>query len=885
MAATAGTKRKWDGDLDFVPTISDSDSIPDLDAEQEALEEKSSVAPPTSSKSNKKRKKTAAEPVNGTNGVKAKSKSSKKKGRPPTPSSDEEGKDDTRWTSKGQVDGAFDPDFEFGDFGDDAVTDGFDGWALPGGGRSGEGVSESVGVEEIIRRRQALKEDGHGNAEVEGLVEVSGEEVQDYREDINGFDHGDDELLAEDAFGMGAPAENEDEDDDEDDEGDVASHSESEGSSAHVEAGEEGGHSEDDDEEEEIAFPMPEPDDLAIDDASDEENQDPAKLARRDAFFAPEDKATKPTNLAKTEASFQSMSLSRPILRGLTAVGFTTPTPIQSKTVPVALMGKDVVGGAVTGSGKTAAFILPILERLLYRPKKFPTTRVGILMPTRELAVQCYNVATKLAQYTDITFALLVGGLSLREQEQTLKKRPDIVIATPGRFIDHMRNSASFVVENLEILVLDEADRMLEDGFADELNEVLNTIPRSRQTMLFSATMTQDVDKLIRVGLNRPVRLMVDAKQQTVSSLVQEFIKLKGSSPPNPKQDGDENDNSDNNDHDNRRLATLLQLCLTIYTTQTIVFLPTKSLAHRVKVLFALNAIPAAELHGSMSQEQRLNAIGSFRDSRATHLLATDLASRGLDIPRVDTVINYTVPTSRESYLHRVGRTARAGRTGVAVTLFSGDKPAPSPSTTKKGKTATERTLLRPILRLAKSQAAPIRTRTLPLGALTNLQAQVSNSQPEIDAIFKEEKEERLLAQTERDMNKGENLMQYEAKIMSRPRRTWFQSESEKERAKGVGREARMGFVDGGGGGPSGGKKEKKGRLSGKEKKRLDARDERKGGAGAGWKKGADERVGGGVLKREIGKGKGKGTGKPKSKMKSRSAAGGGGSKKRNKTR
>src|SRR5436305_8659613 len=157
----------------------------------------------------------------------------------------------------------------------------------------------------------------------------------------------------------------------------------------------------------------------------------------------------------------------------MASIGFKQPTPIQSKTMPAALMGKDIVRGAVTGSGKTAAFIVPILERLLYRPRKVPMSRVVILTPTRELAIQCHSVAIKLASFTDMKFCLAVGGLSLKVQEAELRLRPDVIIATPGRFIDHMRNSPSFAVDTLEILVLDEAARMLEDGFADELNEVV----------------------------------------------------------------------------------------------------------------------------------------------------------------------------------------------------------------------------------------------------------------------------------------------------------------------------------------------------------------------------------------------------------------------------
>jgi ATP-dependent RNA helicase DDX27 len=319
-------------------------------------------------------------------------------------------------------------------------------------------------------------------------------------------------------------------------------------------------------------------------DSSGDEAVDANEIRRRADFFAPEESASVKKPLAPY-SSFQDMNLSRPILKGLSAIGFNEPTPIQQKTIPVALLGKDVVGGAVTGSGKTAAFMIPILERLLYRPKKIATTRVAILMPTRELAVQCYNVAKKLASYTDITFAQIVGGFSVREQEQVLKRRPDVIIATPGRFIDHMRNSQSFAVDAIEILVLDEADRMLEDGFADELNEILKTLPKSRQTMLFSATMTEDVDKLIRVGLQRPARLLVDAKKSTVLGLVQEFVRLRP-------------------DREDKRLACLLWLCDKVYDDRVIIFFRKKLEAHRVRVIFGLCGLKAAELHGSMSQEQ-----------------------------------------------------------------------------------------------------------------------------------------------------------------------------------------------------------------------------------------------------------------------------------------
>jgi ATP-dependent RNA helicase DDX27 len=492
----------------------------------------------------------------------------------PEEGSQDDGEEEN-WAAHGEDDGAMDSDFEFAIGDTTGVVEDFDGWGFEdqnGAKDKKSGDPKAVDIDDIISRR---KSKAASSLKPKPVEEEDDEAAGD--DQFDGFE--DDELLAPDGFGMGAEIEepehgghdieSEDDEDDEDDEDeDEASGTPQEGDS----------------DDESVASPVIHPMDMAGN-SSDEEEESAAVLERKAAFFAPEEKSNPSTSTGPGIKSFQDMSLSRPILKGLAAIGFSEPTPIQTKTVPIALLGKDVVGGAVTGSGKTAAFVIPILERLLYRPKKVPTTRVAILMPTRELAVQCYNVAKKIAGFTDITFAQIVGGFSVREQEQVLKKRPDVIIATPGRFIDHMRNSPSFAVDTLEILVLDEADRMLEDGFADELNEILNTIPKSRQTMLFSATMTDDVDKLIRVGLNRPVRLLVDAKKQTVTGLVQEFIRLRQG-------------------REDKRLAYLMWLCEKVYTDRVIIFFRQKKEAHRVRVVFALCGLKAAELHGSMSQEQ-----------------------------------------------------------------------------------------------------------------------------------------------------------------------------------------------------------------------------------------------------------------------------------------
>ncbi|KNE59125.1 hypothetical protein AMAG_03462 [Allomyces macrogynus ATCC 38327] len=446
--------------------------------------------------------------------------------------------------------------------------------------------------------------------------------------------------------------------------------------------------------------------------------------------------------------NFAGMNLSRPVIKGLTHLGFTAPTVIQARTIPLALMGKDIVGGAVTGSGKTLAFMIPILERLLFRPKANPVTRVLVLTPTRELAIQCHSVATKVSQFTDITIALAVGGLNVKQQEAELKKRPDIVIATPGRLIDFLHNSASFTLDTIEILVMDEADRMLEDGFADELNEIVKSAPKSRQTMLFSATMTDNIDQLIRLSLTHPVRLFVDSRQSTSHRLIQEFVRVR----PNREDD---------------RPALLLALCKRSFKSKTVVFFKSKAAAHQMKILFGLNGLNAAELHGNLTQEMRLDALEKFRDGEVDYLLATDLAARGIDVKGIETVVNYNMPTMHVQYLHRVGRTARAGRGGRAVSLVG----------------EADRKLLRLIIKHATS-ADQIRNRVIPAAVVDKYAAKVEDAKEDIKAVLDEEKEEKQLRQTEQQLQKAQNMVDYRDEILARPKREWFQSSKDRAAAK-----------------------------------------------------------------------------------------------------
>lgn len=529
-------------DDDFVYTIEDSDAVPD--------EEDLAPEPPKK---------------------KAKSTKKGKKGR----ATEDESAPEGLWGKNDEDDGAMASDFEFApDGANDLGDDEFDGWGFDGAKKGMDSANKGVDLDAIIERRREKKEqkkkksnkDDTSDSESDGDDEAELEDDEDLDLDLNDAE---DEVLADDAFGMDVDSEYEEEKEEGEKDEDNAG-SDEEGVDSPVE--------DSDEDEDEVA------DHIDDRDSDSDGEEDAEEVAKRAAFFAPEEETNDATKKGK-DSMFQSMSLSRPILRGLAAAGYTKPTPIQSKTIPMALLGKDVVGGAVTGSGKTAAFILPIIERLLFRPKKVPTSRVVVLTPTRELAIQCHAVAVKLASFTDIKFTLAVGGLSLKAQENELRLRPDVIIATPGRFIDHMRNSMSFTVDTVEILVLDEADRMLEDGFADELNEILTTLPKSRQTMLFSATMTSSVDQLIRVGLNKPVRLMVDSQKSTAGTLTQEFVRLRPG-------------------REEKRMGYLVWLCKNLYHERVIIFFRQKKQAHFARIVFGMLGLSSAELHGSMNQAQ-----------------------------------------------------------------------------------------------------------------------------------------------------------------------------------------------------------------------------------------------------------------------------------------
>jgi len=438
-------------------------------------------------------------------------------------------------------------------------------------------------------------------------------------------------------------------------------------------------------------------------------------------------------------ASFYTMNLSRPLLKAIEELRYVHPTPIQAATIPVALLGRDICGCAATGTGKTAAYMLPVLERLLYRPVESARTRVLVLVPTRELGVQVYQVTRQLAQFTSVEVALSVGGLDLKTQESLLRRNPDIVIATPGRLIDHVKNTPTFSLENIEVLILDEADRMLEEAFMEQMKEIVKSCSRTRQTLLFSATMTDQVEQLATVSLNKPVKVFVDSNKVVAWNLRQEFVRVR---------------------REEEREALLAALVCRTFRDHTMVFIQTKAQCHRLHIVLGLLGVRVGELHGNMSQPQRMETLQRFKEEQLDVLLATDVAARGLDIRGVKTVINFTMPTTLEHYIHRVGRTARAGRAGRSVSLAG----------------EGERKMVREIVKRARD---PVKSRTVNADIQTKYKAKLTKLEDDVNLVLEEEKADRELAKCENRAGKLQNQL-----AGSEDDRRWFQTKQQRKEEK-----------------------------------------------------------------------------------------------------
>jgi len=351
--------------------------------------------------------------------------------------------------------------------------------------------------------------------------------------------------------------------------------------------------------------------------------------------------------------SFNDLGLAPELLKALTDSGYTTPTPIQAQAIPVALAGGDLMAGAQTGTGKTAAFALPLLQKLLpfanngASPAKHPV-RALILTPTRELAIQVEESVRAYAKHTPLRSLVVYGGVDIKTQTPHLKTGVEVLVATPGRLLDHIEQK-TVQLNQVQMLVLDEADRMLDMGFMPDLKRILALLPKQRQNLMFSATFSNDIKKLADDFLTKPQLIEVARSNATNDNVTQKVYQVAQSD----------------------KEALLIQLLKAADAKQVIIFTKTKITASRLSRSLEREGIAADAIHGDKTQQERIKALDAFKAGTVTALVATDVAARGLDITELPMVINYEIPSAPEDYVHRIGRTGRAGASGIAISFVS----------------------------------------------------------------------------------------------------------------------------------------------------------------------------------------------------------------------
>ncbi|MGL6029029.1 MAG: DEAD/DEAH box helicase [Legionella sp.] len=350
--------------------------------------------------------------------------------------------------------------------------------------------------------------------------------------------------------------------------------------------------------------------------------------------------------------SFTPLGLIEPLLRAINESGYTEPSPIQAQAIPAVLQGKDVLASAQTGTGKTASFVLPLLQKLSTQPRaKSNRARVLILTPTRELAAQVHESILQYGKHLNLRSTVVYGGVKINPQMMKVRSGVEFLVATPGRLMDLYQQRA-IAFDEINTLVLDEADRMLDMGFIHEIKRIINLLPRNRQNLMFSATFSDEIRSLVKGILNQPVEIDVAPRNTTVTKITQAIHPVDKS----------------------RKAALLSHLIHKNKWGQTLVFAKTKHGANKLVKQLEEEHIYAAAIHGNKSQSQRTKALAEFKSGELHILVATDIAARGIDIDQLPCVVNFDLPQVAEDYVHRIGRTGRAGATGIALSLVSADE-------------------------------------------------------------------------------------------------------------------------------------------------------------------------------------------------------------------
>ena len=455
--------------------------------------------------------------------------------------------------------------------------------------------------------------------------------------------------------------------------------------------------------------------------------------------------------------SFLNFNLSKLIIKGLSEMEYYTPTKVQEKVIPIVINGHDVLVNSETGSGKTACYLLPIIQKIIISrtsKKNKLIYQALILVPTRELALQCNEMLSKLSKYIDLNYIFLCGGMSVENQTNKIKNNlPDIIISTPGRLIDMLYNFKSINLENVNILVLDEADKLLELGFKDEIMEILNIIKKNlnRQTLLFSATLNPKVIDLGENALNNPIKIKI-AQSAILSNLTQSIVRLKF-------------ENIEENEFE-KRMSYLINLINKKKLYRTIIFFNTKSECHKSKLMLSkFNINSCVEINSNINQTERIKSLDNFQKGKVKFLLATDIAGRGIDIDKVRYVINFQMPLLTERYIHRIGRTARKGYIGESITICS----------------EKDRSVLKKLLKKEKINI-PLNFIKIDNKDIKSVYKKILDFKSDVDNDIINENCEKEIQLAERDVEKTINIKMYENEIKSRPKKKWFESKKDKKK-------------------------------------------------------------------------------------------------------